>query len=110
MKHSSQYEPGEWWTTDYRPWLVKAWVLSKTGIRNTLSIAQCHGPNAGANALLIAAAPELLEALEACATTIEEYARQEEIDPGDQESFRMACEALAKAKGEGPDERPQQAT
>lgn len=53
---------------------------------------------AKANAMLIAAAPELLEALEMCISSMESLLS--DFNPFDQAAYDKALAAIAKAKGE----------
>lgn len=55
---------------------------------------------AEANARLIAAAPELLEALENLHANIAEYARINNLGGFDNQDMQQARAAIAKAKGE----------
>jgi hypothetical protein len=86
------------------PWQAKAglsrWNVTTTGQPRTFNIAAINTdrPEQAANARLIAAAPELLEALEACA----EYgAITWEHDPESEPTcYQQARAVIAKATGD----------
>jgi hypothetical protein len=60
----------------------------------------CHAPAGEANALLIAAAPELYDALQLLHDNIAEYAKINNLGGFNNHDMKFARAALAKARGE----------
>lgn len=100
MKHT----PGPWE-------VVRSWrgELEPFDAKNDHHLLSSESPlpleEREANAHLIAAAPELLEALEALMAAYESYARDQEYEgnrwqPEYDENYQQAKKAVAKAKGE----------
>ena len=81
---------------DYSPYRIVA-IPYATGIY-AANAATDGDPKA--NARLIAAAPELLEALENLHANIAEYARINNLGGFDNQDMQQASAAIAKAKGE----------
>lgn len=101
----TKHTPGPWW--QYKGLLADPGVMASDGLNKNYVICTCHGPDREANARLIEAAPNLLEALrpfaEACA-----HLHPAQPDDGETldgfkcEDFRKAAAAYAKATGENP--------
>jgi hypothetical protein len=99
------HTPGPW--TDYRATATRAPGVSVdiwhvNGDRDTTHVA--NGIYSEANARLIAAAPDLLAALEALAATARTFrgvpAEEQEWTPIDDEALDAAFAAIAQATGE----------
>ena len=63
---TTQHTPGPWKAMGPHPWDIEAGTIdaSKDDFNGGNSIAHCFGPDRKANTVLVAASPELLEALE----------------------------------------------
>lgn len=87
----SKHTPGPWRTvTDD----INHWVE----VNNR--IIMVTGPNGQANARLIAAAPDLLEALRYAAEVLQPHLQyDDEGDSAEREAFDQAMEAIKKAEG-----------
>lgn len=83
------------------PWLIENTKTGGTWINTSFAgFSICHligQPEIKANAALIAAAPEMLEALEVCISQIEEFSTG--ID-SKRFAIQIAKEAIAKSRGE----------
>jgi hypothetical protein len=86
---TTQHTPGPWYP-DYTPFGKKKSLQVTWGPEDNWGVAQIDGPNKEANLRLIAAAPELLAALQALA----DIAEEEDQFPIHTEAAR---EAIAKA-------------
>ena len=82
------HTPGPWEIEQQQKCLPPYVVPSKINSNNFYCIAKLHGPDNQANARLIAAAPDLLAALEATLKHINDDMTRETV-----------CAAIAKAKG-----------
>lgn len=98
MKHT----PGPWTTN---PRAILSRVFADGGLRGGDDIASVHGANDKANARLIAAAPELLEAVKAMQKACDEWAaeftqKKRAMDWGVvNDAYLKASAAIAKATG-----------
>jgi len=101
----THHTPGPWRTEDG----AEVWPME--GPTSFCTLARIEGPWSGsdwyrsaeearANGRLIAAAPELLAALEECAVRLREWIELDDED--DLEACRRAYAAIKKAKGEQP--------
>lgn len=97
------HTPGPWHAYNASGGRVhKKWRIRRTGARNVAEICENNSPEIEhANANLISAAPELLEALEAC---LRDCDSREQIHPKSRITLSMATQqaaraAIAKAKG-----------
>ena len=88
----SKHTPGPWEARQHKIWTQDAPVHIADIIRAP------DGDWSPANARLIAAAPDLLEALSLLVADIDTQGLN--VDPAYR---RLACDAIAKAKGEGSD-------
>ena len=75
-------------------------VLGDDNTRRVTVVLGRNTPETQANARLIAAAPELLEALENLHANIAEYAQINNLGGFDNQDMQQARAAIAKAKGE----------
>lgn len=105
MDKQAQHTPGPWVTADsFGPLKDGTSVQAAKGGEHAPLIASCTGSfgreGAQANARLIAAAPELLEALSLCVVAIQD--EDPEPLPGTvwHKPLERARAALAKARGE----------
>ena len=102
----SKHTPGPW---ELRTWDEDCWRVLGTngvGIPGCYSIADVINGNGSeqnkANAALIAAAPDLLQALQLLHDDIAEYARINNLGGFDNHAMKLARAAIAKATGEQP--------
>ena len=108
-------------THTHGPWKVEEWNIGESHLAQTV-IRGCNDAIAyvqdlwcpddreaerDANARLIAAAPEMLEALRGCARIVGEYRERVmkgeltgKLIPGDAEPYFAACAAISKAVGD----------
>ena len=89
----STHTKGPWNAKGYSIWGPKSKETKIGLVANTMS--SYPAPECEANARLIAASPDLYEALKVCAFLIEAY------DGLDSPEFKQASAALAKAEGKG---------
>jgi hypothetical protein len=89
-----KYTPGPWHSEPYGPNLTLV-----TDAFNGAFAAEIEGPNRIADARLIAAAPDLLEALQACYVNLDAALRGVVNPANDIEVANMARAALEKALG-----------
>ena len=84
------------------PWRVDGpnGYINQIGIGPSIGAAYGAGEEVKANARLIAAAPDLLEALENLHANIAEYARINNLGGFDNQDMQQARAAIAKARGE----------
>jgi hypothetical protein len=88
---SAQHTPGPWEITGFSDCqLITKDVPPALG--QPLAIGRTYGPDQIANARLIAAAPELLEALEECAFVLKAHKINDRVRD-------VAASVIAKAKG-----------
>ena len=82
------------------PWEMRGLTIFEPG-KVALSIASItqHEPNARANARLIAAAPDILEALKGLLADIQDYQRINNLGGDDNHWQAMARAAIAKTEG-----------
>ena len=91
----TKFTPGPWVNSPLGPWIIET--------KDEIEIADISAfslVNATANAHLIAAAPELYEALVNVMSEISSILKDEEHYFGTTERFDAARAALAKARGE----------
>lgn len=74
-----------------------AWVVDEAGEY----VAMGMGPNRRENATLIAAAPDMLAALETALEMLVDSWGEEQIAAGDDQVANVLKAAIAKAKGDG---------
>jgi hypothetical protein len=91
----SKHTPGPWYAE--KVCAVSGWVdiTAMQDGRPTLPFAACKHFDQKANARLIAAAPDLLEAAQLCRQYMYEYASNTQDN-----AFDKLCAAIAKATGE----------
>ena len=87
--------PGPWRVTEYQPNKRTNRTISIIWGQQVSPLAEVENGPREANARLIAAAPELLQALHLITRSFEEYCPRYEED----QFWKMAQEALAKAGG-----------
>jgi hypothetical protein len=103
---ASAYTPGPWtydWLEQHEPTDIAAFRIDSTVEWDTVAdvFEQDGEGRAGANARLIAAAPELLEALDylLAQTVDQELAFGIELTEGEKKAHERALSAIAKATG-----------
>lgn len=97
----SKHTPGPWATKEVNDKGAHVlWVMPIKANGHYVAEVGVNSPDAQANARLIAAAPDLLEALEHALAELEQTANSEHIDP--KHYFADIYAAIAKANGETP--------
>lgn len=99
--NKAKHTPGPWIYTNWGKDGDEANIRAKDG-ENTLHIGVVSFRNVDANARLIAAAPELLEALESILKTLNAVTEHTPYNGivETTDSYKNAISAIAKAKGE----------
>ena len=97
----TKHTPGPWEVSDTSVCLdgpLSSWNRTICDLGHYGSDGRTCYPNAKANGLLIAAAPDMLAALEAVLKELI-YSRGEVFGPSDEEIVNLTKAAIAKAKG-----------